>query len=166
MEPGTYQYEGLMQFIWEKSGGELNIQAFNIEPQESGKFKFILKDGVAIDFKSSSGIGRLLGAEKKIYWKTESAKYPFNIWDISSLQIFCNLIEGAYINGQKTHLLHSFPLLEENGYLIVEKPNHILYFPINTNVIQSIIVEVTDQKNRKVDFGEEEITIALHLKKW
>jgi len=56
--------------------------------------------------------------------------------------------------------------LEENGYLIVEKPNHILYFPINTNVIQSIIVEVTDQKNRKVDFGEEEITIALHLKKW
>jgi len=79
VEPGTYQYEGLMQFIWEKSGAELNKRVFNIEPQESGKFKFILKNGVAIDFKSSTGIGRLLGAEKKIYWKTESAKYAFNI---------------------------------------------------------------------------------------
>src|SRR6266576_5396009 len=164
LEPGAYEYEGLLRLLWETENSLLTKTAFNVEVQESGKFKFIMNGSVAIDFKVSR-IGELLGAEEKVYWKTETAKNVFNIWDINTLQIYCNLVEGAFINNQQTHLIYSFPLLDESGQLIVEKPNHILYFPINTNSISTISIVVTDQKQRRVDFGVEEVSIALHLKK-
>jgi hypothetical protein len=162
LEPGAYEYEGLLKLIRETA--TLQQDAFDVKVQENGKFKFLMNGSVAIDFKNS-GIRELFGAEEKIYWNTTSAKDVFNIWDISTLQIFCNLIEGAFINGKRTHLLYSFPLIDENGHLIVEKPSHVLYFPINTNIISTIIVEIFDQKLRKVDFGAEEVSVALHLKK-
>ncbi len=164
LEPGAYEYEGLMRLLWDTENSSLTKTAFNVEVQESGKFKFITDGSVAIDFKVSR-IGELLGAEEKLYWKTETAKNVFNIWDINTLQIYCNLVEGAFINNQQTHLIYSFPLLDESGQLIVEKPNHILYFPINTNIISTISIVVTDQKQRRVDFGVEEISVAIHLKK-
>jgi hypothetical protein len=165
LEPGAYEYQGLLKLIWEN--GNIEKNGFDVQLQENGKFKFLMDGSVAIDFKQS-GFNELFGATKKIYWTTSTtaAENEYNIWDISTLQIFCNLIEGAFINGKRTHLLYSFPLIDENGQLIVEKPNHVLYFPINTNVISSIVVEVVDQKHRKVDFGPEELTVALHLKKF
>lgn len=123
----------------------------------------------SIDFSKPNNIGSILGFSTKNnylkpnYW--HESDIPVNIIKINILRIECNITSGAYSNGKSVHIIHEFFPNVEPGYKISETPSNVIYLPIIVRVIDRLTLRIVDQNNDIVDFGEEEITVRLHLRK-
>lgn len=51
------------------------------------------------------------------------------------------------------------------GFKIVEKPSNVIYLPISMRYVDEIILKITDQDGRLINFRNELVTVRLHLKK-
>lgn len=119
-----------------------------------------------IDFTQKDSIGSLLGFKKERLLKIHKhiSEEPVNIFTINCIQIECNLIANSYANNSQVHILHSFYPLSPPGFKIIEQPANIIYLPINTRFISEIVVKISDQHGKLVNFKKELITVRLHLK--
>ena len=119
-----------------------------------------------IDFEKEDSIHKLLGFAKKKLIANEKhlSDQPIKILKINSLGIICNIIDGAYVNGQKAYIIHKFFPSVRPGFKIIEIPREIIYLPVRTKVIDNIKLSIIDQDGNLVDFRGETITIRLHLK--
>jgi hypothetical protein len=54
-----------------------------------------------------------------------------NINNINVIRVKCNIANGSYLNGNKSHTIHSFYPEAPPGYKIIEVPRNIIYFPVN-----------------------------------
>lgn len=120
-----------------------------------------------IDFTKDDSFGDLLGFGKRVLTKHEShtSEYPINILKVNTICVSCNLVTGSYTNGNPTHIIHEFFPDVEPGEKIIESPKNVIYMPINTRRISSIIVQIHDQDGDLINFRQEVITLRLHLKK-
>lgn len=130
-------------------------------------FKCEIKCNEEIDFTKPNTIGPLLGFKnrKLIKDKWHQSDFPISITNINSICVNCNLVQNTYNNEMPVHILHMFYPNVPPGYKIVENPTNVIYLPINTHHINEIILKITDQHGRLVNFKQELITIRLHLKK-
>lgn len=127
-----------------------------------------LKCKYYIDFSQQSSIGGLLGFPKTsgllepniVHTSPETV----NINKISVINITCNIVQGAYKDGSNGHILHSFYPLVAPGFKIVEKPQNLIYLPLNTSHISDIELSVLDQDGNAVDFRGEIISLRLHIR--
>jgi hypothetical protein len=87
------------------------------------------------------------------------------ITKVNAVKIECNIIRGAYSNGEPVHTLHEFYPTVAVGYKIVEVPRHVIYLPITVRTISNISVRIVNQYNHLVGFHGETITLRLHIKK-
>lgn len=126
-----------------------------------------IHSNVYIDFSRPETFNDLLGFEKIILEpeKTYVSTQQIRLTHIDVLRIHCNLVKGNYDNGDPSHILYEFSATVPPGYKIVEAPHDILYLPINTRTINNIVVTITDQENKKVNFRGEPINVQLHLKR-
>lgn len=120
-----------------------------------------------IDFTKNGTFRELLGFKPRILEANNIhiSDYPVNILKVNAICVTCNLTTGSYNNGDPTHILHEFFPNVEPGEKIIESPQHAIYMPINTNIIDSIIVQIQDQDGDLINFREEVVTLRLHLKK-
>ena len=88
-----------------------------------------------------------------------------NINNINVIRVKCNIANGSYLNGNKSHTIHSFYPQAPPGYKIIEVPRNIIYFPVNTRSLDVVSITFADQKDRPIDFNNEETTITCHIKK-
>lgn len=119
-----------------------------------------------IDFSKEGTIGSLLGFKKQFLSKFQKhiSEEPVNIFTINSIQIECNLIANSYSNNSQVHILHSFYPSAPPGFKIIEQPGNIIYLPINTRFISEIVLKISDQYGKLINFKKELITVRLHLK--
>jgi hypothetical protein len=113
-------------------------------------------------------IGELLGfsTETKVLEpnKTYSGDKTVTILKVDSIDVTCNIIQGSYRNGENHHILHTFYPTVAPGYKIVERPQNLVYLPLNTSFISDIVLNILDQDGNHIDFRGEGITIRLHIK--
>lgn len=88
-----------------------------------------------------------------------------NINNINVIRVKCNIANGSYLNGEKSHTIHSFYPEAPPGYKIVEVPRNIIYFPVNKRSLDVVSITFADQHDRSIDFNGEETTITCHIKK-
>ena len=88
-----------------------------------------------------------------------------NINNINVIRVKCNIANGSYLNGEKSHTIHSFYPEAPPGYKIIEVPRNILYFPVNQRSLDEVSITFADQNDRPIDFNGEETTITCHIKK-
>lgn len=86
------------------------------------------------------------------------------ISSINIINVECNLTSGSFRNGKKSHCLYSFASTVATGYKLIERPQHILFFPVHGREISTIIFRLTDQQGNLIHFNNEEITIHLILR--
>lgn len=88
-----------------------------------------------------------------------------NINNVNVIRVKCNIANGSYLNGDKSHTIHSFYPEAPPGYKIIEVPRNIIYFPVNKRSLDVVSITFADQRDRPIDFNGEETTITCHIKK-
>ena len=160
---GSYEIDNINEVI-QKHMGEENIKITG----NNNTMKTEITSKYYIDFKKPHSIGGLLGfsSETDILEpnKTYSGDKTVTILKVNSIDVTCNIIQGSYRNGENNHILHTFYPSVAPGYKIVEKPQNLVYLPLNTSFISDIVLDILDQDGNHIDFRGEDITIRIHIK--
>lgn len=93
------------------------------------------------------------------------SKNKVSINNVNIIRVQCNIADGSYLNGRKSHSIHSFFPQSPPGFKIIEVPKNILYFPVNRRILDVVSITFADQYDRPIDFNGEETTITCHIKK-
>lgn len=121
-----------------------------------------------VDFSREYSIGSLLG------FSTSLEVLPPNQWHMSDntvnivnvdiINVSCNIVNGAYVNGVDGHIIHSFYPTVPPGFKIIEKPHNLVYLPVNVSLISDIVLAITQQEGEAIDFRGENITARIHIR--
>lgn len=163
IKTGSYEVTDINKEFQSKLGKEnFELRANN------NNLKCEIKCKYYIDFTQPGSIGSLLGfsssvgiLEPNIY---HSSPKTVDIIKVNTINISCNIIQGAYKDGSNQHILHTFYPTVPPGFKIVEKPHNLIYLPLNTTYVSDIVLNVLDQDGNAVDFRGEVITIRLHIR--
>lgn len=162
---GNYEVSDLNQFINEKINQSTGAYTFKLVAN-SVTHTTQLSSNVTVEL--SDQLSKILGFGKKVNFDrniTHTSTHSIDILPLSLIQIEVNIINGAYFNNFRTHIIHSFFPSVPPGFRINEVPANLIYHPIKDTAIDNIKVRVTDQKGELIDFAGEEITIRLHIRK-
>lgn len=164
---GTYEMKELCETIMAKSK-EKGVD-IKVKLDSSSSQKMSMKSGHMINFTSPSTIAELLGFEKKLYKKDYehfSSLVP-KLFTINTVKIKCNLVNSNINNNNlRDNTLYEFPLSGLTGEKIVERPNSVSHYKVNTDEIHVLSLRVVVQNDYLIDFQGEKITIILDFRPW
>lgn len=163
IKTGAYEISDINRELKNKLGKDVfELRANNNNLRSEIKCKFY------VDFTQPASIGPLLGfqsqksiLEPNVY---HTSPQTVNIIKVNTINITCNIVQGAYKDGSNQHILHSFYPTVPPGFKIVEKPHNLIYLPLNSTHISDIVLNVLDQDGDIVDFRGEIITARLHIR--
>lgn len=164
---GAYEIVALNDYINRALTENPKDSVFSLKAN-SNTLKCELKSKYYIDFTPADSIGRMLGFSQQILVpsKLHNSDLPVKIAPATNIRVECNLTGGAYLNEAPAHTLYEFALDVEPGEQVKETPTNILYLPVITDQIDNITLKLTDQNGRLINFGEEEVTVRLELKRF
>lgn len=164
---GSYEFTDLADLITDKymehkPRGNLSIEANYNTIQTT-----IKSTTDTIYFNKERSIAPLFGFSKKILEKDQEhfSDRTIDITKINNIIVECNIVNGSYINSTSAHTLHQFSLVVSPGYKITEIPANVIYLPVNTERISTLVLKVVDQDGNLINFRGEKISIRLHLKR-
>lgn len=162
---GSYEVDDIASYI----DNELQKQKSSIRVKiipNTNTLKTEIKATHPIHFDKERTIGRLLGFSSRTLKPdiTHHSDLPVNINKVNSIRVECNIIIGTYLNNIPVHTIHEFAPNVLPGYKINEIPKNIIYLPVNTSNIRSVVIKLVDQDGNLIDFRNETVTIRLHLR--
>lgn len=158
---GAYELADIESYLKKQLGSDaISLKGDNVTMHSEIKSKY------QVDFTQPNTIGPMLGFSQKVLEadKKYTSESTVNILNINVIMIECNIVKGAYINGQECHTIHQFPPITPPGYRLIEVPKNVIYLPVNTKYINNITLRITDQHGQLINFRKEQITVVLHLK--
>lgn len=163
---GSYEFSDISDLITQQYKKLKNDGKLTIEANYNTLQTYIQCSTDTIYFNKERSIASLLGFSKKILQKEKEyqSDKTIDITKTNTLLIECNIVSGSYINNDSAHTLHQFSLNVSPGYKITETPTNVIYLPVNTRSINTIILKVIDQDGNTINFRGEKISIRLHLK--
>jgi hypothetical protein len=126
----------------------------------------IASDKLSIDFTKSGTFRHMLGFESKVLQKGYNiSDNTVQITSSSSILIKCSIISGSYHNGKQSTVLYSLPAyLVPIGYKINVEVAERMYLPVHVSVITRITFEIVDDNDKILDFKDETVALAIHLR--
>ena len=108
----------------------------------------------------------MLGFDSKILTKGYNiSTSTVQITTASSILIKCSIISGSYHNGRSSTVLYSLPAyLVPIGYKINVEVSERMYLPVITSNIDRITFEIVDDNDKLLDFKDETVALAIHLR--
>lgn len=90
-----------------------------------------------MDFEKKDSIHKLLGfSNKKLKAHViHLSDQPINIIKVNTIRIECNIIEGAFVNGQKAYTIHEFSPAVPASYKIAELPKKVIIYLLKPRVL-------------------------------
>lgn len=168
---GSYELEAINKFIQENISREPTEKGSDVITIRANMntLKSEIKCKYSIDFSKENTIGSLFGfsATQRLeqpnqWYKSDST---VNIIKINIIRIECSVTSGAYTNGTLSHVIHEFFPRVPPGYKISESPTNVIYLPVIARLIDRLNIRIVDQNNKLIDFGSEEVTVRLHLRR-
>lgn len=157
---GAYEIEDIENFINEQFGaGSIKL---------TGNHNTLHSEVIATKhFWFSTQVAHLLGFTTKSF--KPGGKYvsekTAQILGVHLVRVLCNIAQGSFLNGEPTHAVHEFFISVPPGFQVIENPNTLLYFKINSKELSKLTLDIVDQNNRLIDFQKENITVRLHLRR-
>lgn len=165
---GAYQINEINQAINDilKSLEQSDIELINIRGNNS-TLKCEIKSTLTVDLNVENSIAPLLGFAKTVLepGKIHISQYPVDIINVSDIRIECNLATDSFVNGAPTRTIYGFFPDVPVGHKINIRPSSLIYYPVNTDIVDVISIRIIDQSGRPVDFSGELLTLRIHLKR-
>jgi len=158
---GAYEIQAIEEFLKDKLGSDnISLKANN------NTLRCILKSTYNIDFSKPGTIGSLLGFSPRVFAANEKheSELPVNIMSVNMIRLECNIANGSYVNGEPSHAIYTFSPNVPPGYKMALSPQNPFFCRINTHSIDRLRISIVDQDGRPVDFGEETVSVRLHIK--
>lgn len=173
---GAYEIDALNDYINNKleaenksshKEGEKLIPAFSLSANVN-TLQCIIKSKYNIDFRQSDSIGRMLGFSPTLLevGKIHESDLDVRIAPATNIRVQCSVTGGSYLNGAPDHTIFEFALDAEPGELVAKEPSSVLYLPVTSRRIENIALWLTNQDGEPINFGKEQVSIRLELKKW
>lgn len=163
---GSYELSDINSYI-EDHISQLNPPIHCSIKSNNNALTCIIKSNAKIDFQPEDSIRNLLGFDKVTLEADErhESNLPVNILKTNAIRIECNITTGAYNNNLLVHTIHEFFPSVPPGFKIIEVPQNVIYMPVNTKLIDNIILNILDQDGKTINFRGEVVTARLHLKR-
>jgi len=126
----------------------------------------IKSDKLKIDFTQAKTFRHMLGFDSKVLTKGYNiSTSTVQITTASSILIKCSIISGSYHNGKPSTVLYSLPAyLVPIGYKINVEVSERMYLPVIASTIDRITFEIVDDNDKLLDFKDETVALAIHLR--
>jgi hypothetical protein len=173
LEKGAYEIESLnneikRQMVERKHLTDMKDSSFNITINLSIFKVAILQDPnkMRVDFNKPNTFRDLLGFRPRELTQVYNlADATAQITTASSILIKCSITQGSYHNGEESNTLFSFPsYVVPTGYKYNILPPTMVYLPVISNVISSITFSVADDNGNLLDFKDENMALAIHIR--
>ena len=167
---GVYELDDLFQLIREDPGVKAAEPRMRLELNKNTLRTVLYTEEWTIDFppgNKGSTVGTVFGFSPGTYPPkiAHSSNMLVDIFSINAIKIKCNLVSGNYDNlKHNDNTLYKFPLNSEIGEKIIERPNTLSYYMVNTDTIYTLVVRIVDQDDKSVDFRGERINITLEFR--
>lgn len=177
LPPGAYEIDEIhtamlraLKSDKSRVGGQEDDEELFSLRANNNTLKCEIQSKYEIDFTQEKSIGRLLGFEavrlqpNKMHQSTQ----PIDIMKVRIIRVDCNIIYGAYLNGEKAHTLFEFDIDVEPGYKLSKEPQNIIYMPVRLaahQFIDNITLRILDDSGDLINFQGEKIIVKLELKK-
>ena len=163
--PGAYSLTSLLDAIQgQLPTGEILQLLGNNSTKQVGVYSTF-----HIDFSAPKSPHKILGFPQ-IFLRSHRwyiSSEPVGLRHLHTIRIHCNIVAGAFDIGGPHHVLYEFAPKAPPGHQLIEEPQNIVYLPIiSHNRVSEIIVTITDEKDRPLDFGGQEIHLKLDLRRW
>lgn len=163
IEPGYYELDDIVAAFSEQ---QIIKNSFTYIGLTKRSLKIRIKSQFQVEFSSPNNIGSVLGFSSDRVIKPNKQEYsdkPANIFSINTVKVHCNLIRSNIEDLKRnTNVLYDFPLDHNKiGGKVIKEINPICYFTINTSEIYELVIRITDQSNKLINFLGEEINLTL-----
>lgn len=142
-------------------------QAFSLVAN-TNTLQCVVKSKYAIDFAPADSIGRMLGFSPRLLEPnvTHLSDLDVRISPATNIRVQCSVTGGAFLNGVPDHTIFEFALDSEPGEMVAKEPPNVLYLKVVPKRLSDIVLWLTDQNGKPVNFGKEQVSVRLALKKW
>lgn len=164
IEQGAYEIQDIESYIINQLKGKGVV--FSLKANNN-TLKAEIFCSEKIDFTKKHSLRELLGFNEKILDKNVkySSDNPVNIIKVNTIRVECNVAKRSFFNGKENHILHTFFPVVPPGFKIVEIPRTIIYLPINVQRVNNITVHLKDQNGDLINFGDETVSLRLHIRR-
>lgn len=161
---GSYSIDELEAYVLSRMPDDVEFHLLaNRATQHSAIYS-----SVYIDFRYPQTPHKLLGFRQGQLLRpgvTNVSPNAVKFAPVEILRIHCDIVGGTYADGQPSHILHEFFPAVAPGYKLTENPQPVIYLPVHIRRVGSITISVTDEHDKPIDFGGEQIFVRLHLKR-
>ena len=164
--PGAYEVQQIDSEIKRQLGDN---EAFNIfaRPEINRLGMNIIKERFQVDRKHTHSITSFLGFTSnstplaKGYHLAENTAV---ISTIHTVDLECNIIQGGFTRGEEKQIIYDIPSFTVPiGAKIIEQPQNINYFPLNTTLLDEITVRILDQDGNLINIPGERKFCSLKI---
>lgn len=144
-----------------KNGGKTQISF------DKYKMKFRIQSSAEINLRTDTSIAEIIGYEPQKIEKNTIAEAENSVgqFDVETIRVNCDLVDGSFHDGIRTHALHEFHPKPVSNYKMFEQPQHLIYLPVIRQRINNINVTVTDQDGKLLNLKGGEIHCRLNIKR-
>jgi hypothetical protein len=168
---GVYSYSdlnSLLHFIM-KENGDVNFDdTYNINISFNvSTFQVVLEIVAPFTITIPTEFGKLLGFSAGTYsGPINLSDFTPNITrDIDTVYIHCSIVSDASIDGRAGDTIFTFSTANLNrSYSFSFEPNNLMYFPMNSPLIQRVTMRVTDAIGNIIDLNGVDTSYTLTIR--
>ena len=164
--PGAYEVKQINAEVKRQID---DTEAFNIiaRPEINRLGIEIIKERFRVDRAHEHSITNFLGFTKNTTPLGKGyhiAENPAVISTVHTLDLECNITQGGIVRGEEKQIIYDIPSFTvPMGAKIIEQPQNINYFPLNTTLLDEITVRILDQDGNLINISGERKFCSLKI---
>ena len=121
------------------------------------------KHGLAF-FDKLSRMLRFGGEDTKLFKTTESL-YVADLFGITAIYVYCNIVQPQIVGNTNVHLLSTIPVSRKLGDVITKTFTNIQYVPVQTKSFEDIEILLSSNTGEPVPFERGKVIATLYFRK-
>ena len=131
----------------------------------TGKVTVQIKNGFQFAVMKQLSIILGFGGKDVILKKTTESPYVADLTTISTIYVYCDIVEPQIVGDTSAQLLKSIPAEGRFGDIIAKTFTNIQYLPIRTKSFEAVEVLLRNDTGDPVPFERGKVVITLHFRK-
>ena len=131
----------------------------------TGKVTVQIKNGFEFAVMKQLSIILGFGGKDVILKKTTESPYVADLTTVSTIYVYCDIVEPQIVGDTSAQLLKSIPAEGRFGDIIAKTFTNIQYVPIRTKSFEAVEVLLRNDTGDPVPFERGKVVITLHFRK-